>query len=93
MCSKHKKFRPYVRRLKPSDKADDFRTAVRLAVYREAGWTGWVMVQHGFPGRVMGVERSKRDLMRSPLPVLVGAKTFKQWARDAQRYAAKAGDA
>lgn len=93
MSSKHKKFRPYIRRMKPSDKADDFRTALRLALYRDVGWSGWVMAQHGFPGRVTAVERDKSDLKRSPLAVYVGAKTFKQWARDVQRYAANKGSA
>lgn len=88
MSSKHKKYRPYVRRLKPSDKADDFRTALRLAFYREVGWKGWVIAQHGFPGVVTAVDRSKRDLMRSPFVVYLGKKTFRQWARDFQRHAA-----
>lgn len=87
MSSKHKKYRPYIRRLKPSDKADDFRTAVRLALYRQVGWSGWVMAQYGFPGVVIAVDRNRRDLMRSPLAVWVGDKTFKQWARGVQLYA------
>lgn len=91
MSSKHKKYRPYVRRLKPNDKADDFRTAIRLEIYRQVGWSGWVLAQHGFPGRVIGVERDKADLMRSPFPVMLGQKTFKQWARDVQRHAANKG--
>lgn len=88
MSSHHKKYRPYIRRMKPSDKSDDFWTAIRLELYRSADWSGWVLVQHGFPGVVMAVDRCKRDLMHSPFPVLAGSKTFKQWARDFQRHAA-----
>lgn len=87
MSSKHKKYRPYIRRLKPSDKADDFRTDMCLALHRVTGWSGWVIAQHGFPGRVIAVERFKKDLVRTPLPVYFGDKTFKQWARGVQRYA------
>jgi len=87
MSSKHKKYRPYVRRMKAADKADDFRTTIQLAFHRMIKKPSWVLAQHGFPGRVMAVEFSKRDLMRSPLPVAVGAKTFKQWARETQVYA------
>jgi len=87
MSSKHKKFRPYIRRLKPSDRADDWRTALRLAVYQMRNWNGWVMVQHGFPGRVMAVGESKQELLRSPFSVLSGRYSFKQWAREVQRHA------
>lgn len=87
MSSKHKKFRPYVRRLKPGDKSDDFRTAVQLALFRAVGWSGWVIAQHGFPGVVTAVERTKGEIMRKPFQVMLGQKTFKEWARDFQRYA------
>ena len=90
MSSKHKRYRPYVRRMKPGDKADDFRTAICLEFYREIKRKAWVLAQHGFPGRVIGVDSSKRALMQSPLVVAVGRKTFKQWARDTQRYASGA---
>ena len=46
---------------------------------------GWVMVQHGFRGRVLAVAGSKRELMDSPLAVLIGRYSFKEWARQIQR--------
>lgn len=58
---------PYIRRQKPSDKADDLRTAIRLSAFNLQNRKGWGMVQHGFRGPVLAVAGSKRELLESPL--------------------------
>ncbi|WP_019584151.1 hypothetical protein [Thioalkalivibrio sp. ALE16] len=81
MSSHHKKYRPCIRRQHPADRADDFFTALRLAVFQENGWRGWVLVQHGVRGKVVGIARSRGELIHS----MVGPdESFRAWARRVQ---------
>lgn len=69
--SKYRKGAMYLRHLKPNDKANDMRTALRLATFSEPEY--WrhservkpvVMVQHGVEG-VIGVWLNKEDAISS----------------------------
>lgn len=69
--SKYRKGAMYLRHLKPTDKANDMRTALRLATFSEPEY--WsnpervkpvVMVQHGIEG-VAGVWLNKEDAISS----------------------------
>ncbi|ADC73104.1 hypothetical protein TK90_2617 (plasmid) [Thioalkalivibrio sp. K90mix] len=83
MSSHHKKYRPYIRRQHPADRADDFSTALRLALFQENGWRGWVLVQHGVRGKVVEIARSRGELIHS----MVGAdEGFQAWARRVQAF-------
>jgi hypothetical protein len=61
---KHIKNRPYIRRVRVTDKADDFRTAIRLAFYSEIKKTGFVLAQRGQKDVVIAVAKTKQELMR-----------------------------
>ncbi|WP_019025407.1 MULTISPECIES: hypothetical protein [unclassified Thioalkalivibrio] len=83
MSSRHKKFRPYIRRRHASDRSDDFHTALRLSIFDEAGWGGWVLVQHGVRGKVIAVERSRDEVVGS---VVSSGESFREWALRVQGF-------
>lgn len=87
---KRDKFHPYIRRMRPTDRADDLRTAMRLAFY-SGRTTAFVLVQRGFPHSVLAVGKSRRDIQQSILVVMMGRKKFKQWARDVKHKAQPGG--
>lgn len=69
--SKYRKGAMYLRHLKPIDKANDMRTALRLATFSEPEYWNHpervkpvVMVQHGVEG-VVGIWLNKEDAIRS----------------------------
>jgi len=62
----------YIRRLKPSDKANDLNTAIRMGVYK------YGIFQHGFNGYCCAAGRSKHDLKKS---FLFGWKLAKKAGR------------
>lgn len=62
----------YIRRLKPSDKANDWRTAIRMAVCK------FGVFQHGFSGHCCAAGFSKHDLKKS---FLFGWKLAKKTGR------------
>lgn len=73
----NKKYKPYIRRLKPTDKSESMRTCVRMAYYNITGKKAFALVQHGFPDLVIEVGSSKQEIKKS---ILMGG-TFKQWQR------------
>lgn len=78
---KHNKFKPYIRKARGDEKADDFRVAFRLAFYARRRKPFYVLCQHGFPELAMECGASKREIANSIVPILLKHKTFKQWAR------------
>lgn len=58
----HRRGLLYLRKLRPSDKADSLREAVRLIYFVTHGG-GYVIAQRGFRSRVIAVARTKRDLL------------------------------
>ncbi|WP_028492741.1 hypothetical protein [Thioalkalivibrio sp. ALE19] len=85
MSSHHKRYRPYIRRQHPSDRADDFSTAMRLALYLNQGWKGWVLVQHGVRGKVLAIAGTQEELVRS---VIGPDERFRDWSRRVQAFGA-----
>lgn len=73
--SKYRKGVAYLRHMKPTDKANDFRTAIRLGVFADK--SGWkhpervkpvVLVQHGVKG-VAAVFMNKEEALSSLMVV------------------------
>lgn len=66
MRKRHKKnlYRPYVRRMKTSDTAEDWTTALRLATFQLTGG-GYVLKQRGFKRFTMSVGASRQSVMES----------------------------
>lgn len=64
---RRRKFTPYIRRLRPSDKSGSIRVALKLILYEAAGY---VLVQHGVSG-VLNAASSRQQLIDS----LAGART------------------
>jgi hypothetical protein len=83
------KFKPYVRLMNGKEKAQDFRTSLRLSLLGSLRHERpvYVMVQKGCPNFVMAVGLSKHDIKSSILPVLCRKKTFNEWAHGVKRYA------
>lgn len=83
------KFKPYIRRMKGTETADDFRTSLRLSLLSELRHKRkvYVMVQRGFPNKAISVGLSKRDIKRHILVVACGKKTFNEWSNDTKKYA------
>lgn len=88
---KKNKFKPYVRRMNGKEKAMDFRTACRLAFYQDEP-KAYVLVQRGFPNRVLAVEATKKNVENSIMVVGFGKHTFNSWANLIKRRAQKFGD-
>jgi len=91
---KHRRLKPYIRRMKNSDKARDLRTAIRLEFFKlmrevegKKRW-GYVLVQHG-AGGVIAVAKSKAAVKDSIVVVGLGMKRFKAWQREVKRSARK----
>ena len=82
---KSKKYRPYIRRLNGKEKADDLRTAFRLAFFGLFP-KAYVLVQHGFPKSALAVGRSKKDVVGQIPAIVWQGKTFKQYSKDVQKY-------
>jgi hypothetical protein len=92
----HRRGLLYLRKLRPSDRADSLREAVRLIYFGTHGG-GYVIAQRGFRSRVVAVARTKREL----LGLLVGprirslsrggnwkrptTRDFRAWAKRVQR--------
>ena len=81
---RHQRFKPYIRRQRPSDKAEDLRTALRLGILPELSPKTYVLVQRGCPG-VLAVGLSRREVQRSILSVTMKQKTFRRWQMDIKR--------
>jgi hypothetical protein len=84
---KNKKYLPYIRRPNGREKCDTFRLALQLAAHRLSKRPFYVMVQHGFRNSVMAVGATRKELEKSPIPVLAGRCSFRQWAKRIQRRA------
>lgn len=61
--------------------------AYRLAFYKVLGKPFYVMVQHGFSHLAIECGATKKEVQRMPLPVAVGRRSFRQWAKALQRKA------
>lgn len=84
---KYNKFKPYIRKARGDEKADDFRVALRLAFYALRKKPFYVLCQHGFPKFVMECGASKREIANAIVPILLKRKTFKQWSREIKKRA------
>jgi len=76
--------------MRGDEKANDLRTAMRLAFYRiirEDGYSAFVMVQHGFPKTAMAVGNSKQQIRDSIFVVWANRVSFGQWSRSIKRRA------
>ena len=94
---RHRKFVPYIRRLRQSDRGQGLRAAFRVELFKETG--GYAVVQRGFPNLVMSVARTRDELVRSLIGALVKAKQrhkkrrrpagcdVRAWANGLGRYA------
>lgn len=83
--NQRRKYLPYIRRANGREQAPTLRLGIQLAFHGLIGRPFYVMVQRGFPNRVLAVARSKRELSRSPLPVATGQMNFREWAKSIQR--------
>lgn len=73
------------------EKASDFRTSMRLALFDGVRKKRkvYVMVQRGFPNDVMAVGMSKHEIKNSILGVAVKKYTFNEWANIIKKRAQK----
>jgi hypothetical protein len=84
MMSKYRKGMLYVRRLKPTDRADNLTTAAKMAakamICQDRGLPPpFVMIRHGMREmQIMHVAYSRSELLSS---INGGRKTFKETAR------------
>lgn len=68
------KYIPYIRKVQPRDRAADFRTSMRIAVFEtHKGYDYYVVVQRGVPNLVIIAGLSKRDIKDS---LFAGWKRF-----------------
>lgn len=70
---------PYVRLANGREKAERFREAMRLAIFKKSGKPYYVLVQRGYPNTAIAVGLSKRDVKQSIFSVAVGRMTFREW--------------
>ena len=74
----------YVRRMRPTDQADTWQTAIRLGFFQmtrlDKGKAAYVLVRHGFPD-VLEVDKSKRVMQSRLCSGRAGRKSFKQNCR------------
>ena len=74
---KYRKYKPYIRKIKPADKSESIRTAYRMAYYKVTEKPAYGLFQYGFRNLVCEVEGSKKDLKDRVL--------FKEKYRDWQK--------
>lgn len=74
--------KPYIRRLRKTDKEMDFRTAVRLAAAETMGYK-YVLVQRGVSG-VLDVDKSKQKI-KNKLIGVKKSKDFDVWANQVKK--------
>lgn len=86
----HKRYRPYIRRLQDRDCTHSVATAIRIVANANAGG-GYVIVQRGFPNRVIAVARTKRELILSVAGSRGTARGFLAWAKRIQLWACPLG--
>lgn len=72
------RYKPYVRRANGKERSESFRTAIRLAFYRELGKPFWVMVQRGWPNLAIECGATAADVRGMPL--LSKLFGFQVWA-------------
>lgn len=92
-----KQFEPYIRRWHSGDKSESIRVALQMLGYEESHVACFVVLQRGFPKRVLAVGLTKRQLIGSIMGARTAAirrggdwkepklKDFRIWARRVRR--------
>lgn len=79
---KHRKFKPYIRRLSSKDKTESMVMAYRIAYYNVMNKPAFVLVQHGFRNQVIEIDDTKERLKNR---LLLGGP-FKHWQKRIKKF-------